>query len=274
MGMFEDIYQSYLLEKNEENRKERYDGNEGWYHASGAGLCSRKLYFESVEKTEPTNPSNKGSMRRMRVGTLVHEDIQNSLILYNNIKKHNIEHNIEHNILHKNITENITQTYRKLDDVKFDIEGEVRLPSLNVRGFYDVLSRDFSAGETVPPIVKLYDIKTAASYAWSRMFSRKNMTPQTSRNHHLQLGTYGLGLKEKYGDIDQMSIIHYNKDNSTMRETVVPNMFIDEARRYWYSINEEHSKGIPGFNFGTSPANAWICGFCQFKSRCNPPPKF
>ena len=51
--MFEQIYQDYLLVKNEENRKDRYDGNEGWYHASGAGLCSRKLYFESVEKAKP-----------------------------------------------------------------------------------------------------------------------------------------------------------------------------------------------------------------------------
>ena len=130
MGMFEDIYQSYLLEKNEENRKERYDGNEGWYHASGAGLCSRKLYFESVEKAKPTNPPNKSSMRKMRVGTILHEDIQNSLILYNNIYNNNIKDNI--------LQGNITQEY----NVKFDVEGEIRLPSLNVRGFYDVVSRD------------------------------------------------------------------------------------------------------------------------------------
>ena len=262
MGMFEDIYQSYLLKKNEENRKERYDGNEGWYHASGAGLCSRKLYFESVEKTEPTNPPNKSSMRKMRVGTILHEDIQNSLILYNNIYNNISQDNIEHNISQGNIT----QEY----NVKFDVEGEIRLPSLNVRGFYDVVSRDCSADETV----RLYDIKTTASFSFARKFSKKLISPQENRNHYLQLGTYGLGLKEKYGDIDQMSIIYYNKDNSTMREVVVPNMFIDEAKRYWYSINEEHSKGLPGFNFGTSPANAWICGYCQFKSRCNPPPKF
>ena len=161
---------------------------------------------------------------------------------------------------------NITQEY----NVKFDVEGEIRLPSLNVRGFYDVLSRDCSAEKTV----KLYDIKTTASFSFARKFSRKLIAPQENRNHYLQLGTYGLGLREEGLDVDQMSIIYYNKDNSTMREVVVPNMFIDEAKRYWYSINEEHSRGIPGFNFGTSPANNWICGYCQFKSRCNPPPKF
>ena len=265
MGMFEQIYQDYLLVKNEENRKDRYDGNEGWYHASGAGLCSRKLYFESVEKAKPTNPPNKSSMRKMRVGTILHQDIQDSLILYNNIYNNISQDNIEHNISQNNIT----QEY----NVKFDVEGEIRLPSLNVRGFYDVVSRDFSADKNTPK-VKLYDIKTTASFSFARKFSSKLSSPQENRNHYLQLGTYGLGLREKYGDIDQMFVIYYNKDNSTMREVVVPNMFIDEAKRYWYSINEEHSKGLPGFNFGTSPANAWICGYCQFKSRCNPPPKF
>ena len=262
MGMFEQIYQDYLLVKNEENRKDRYDGNEGWYHASGAGLCSRKLYFESVEKTTPTNPPNKSSMRKMRVGTILHKDIQDSLILYNNIYN-----NIQDNIKKGNILQsNITQEY----NVKFDVEGEIRLPSLNVRGFYDVVSRDCSAEKTV----KLYDIKTTASFSFARKFSKKLISPRENRNHYLQLGTYGLGLREEGLDVDQMSIIYYNKDNSTMREVVVPNMFIDEAKRYWYTINEEHSKGLPGFNFGTSPANAWICGYCQFKSRCNPPPKF
>ena len=52
----EGIYKNYLDAKQEDNRKERYEGNEHWYHASGAGSCSRKLYFESIEKAEVTNP--------------------------------------------------------------------------------------------------------------------------------------------------------------------------------------------------------------------------
>ena len=37
----EGIYNSYLDELQEKNRKERYEGKESWYHASGAGSCSR-----------------------------------------------------------------------------------------------------------------------------------------------------------------------------------------------------------------------------------------
>ena len=75
----EGIYRDYLDEKQELNRKERYEGNKHWYHASGAGSCSRKLYFESVEMIEPTNSIDDRTKRLLSLGNLVHEDIQNSL---------------------------------------------------------------------------------------------------------------------------------------------------------------------------------------------------
>ena len=50
--MFEEIYHDYRIHKNSVNTEERYKGKEDWYHASGAGLCSRKLYYQSVEKLE------------------------------------------------------------------------------------------------------------------------------------------------------------------------------------------------------------------------------
>ena len=50
----EGIYRDFIDLKQEDNTKERYEGNEHWYHASGAGSCSRKLYFQSVLNVEPT----------------------------------------------------------------------------------------------------------------------------------------------------------------------------------------------------------------------------
>ena len=88
--IFEKIYHSYLLHLNELNVGERYEGRESWYHASGAGFCSRKLYFESVEKAKPTNLPNKKSLRVMGLGTMIHNEIQSSLLYYNNINKDNI----------------------------------------------------------------------------------------------------------------------------------------------------------------------------------------
>ena len=93
-----DYYTKYMDIKYDENSKERYVGKESYYHASGAGFCSRKLYYESVLKAEKTNEVDDESKRKMRLGTIVHEDFQNSLselyiqnnIYINNIYKDNI----------------------------------------------------------------------------------------------------------------------------------------------------------------------------------------
>jgi len=266
--MFEEIYHEYLIHKNEQNRKERYEGNEDWYHASGAGLCSRKLYFESVEKATPTNPSNKKSMRIMGLGTAMHKEIQDSLIYYNNIYN-NIYNNTNCTIKEKK--EIPSYKKKNLENLKFHIEGEVSISSLNVRGFYDVVSQDCSASST-EPITRLYDIKTIGNFQWGKRFSK--IKPVESGHHYLQLGTYGLAIKERFGNLDSMGLIYYNKDNSTMRESVVPLTYLDQAKRYWHNINEEHAKGLPQFRAGTSPVHKWVCNYCQFKDHCSPPLAF
>ena len=260
--MFEEIYHEYLTYKNEENRKKRYVGNEDWYHASGAGLCSRKLYYESVEKVNPTNPPNKKSMRIMGLGTIVHEDIQNALRYYNNIYN-----NISH-IKEKKEISSYKKKNAEFENIKFIIEEEVTIPSFKVRGFFDVFSQDFSASAT-DPLNRLYDIKTIGNYQWKLRFSKTN--PVEGGHHYMQLGTYGLALKEKYGTIDSMGLIYYNKDSSVMRESEVPLTYMEQAKRYWHTINEEHSKGLPQFRLGTSPVHGWVCNYCQFKDHCKPP---
>mgnify|MGYP003146383825 CR=1 FL=1 len=261
--MFSDIYHEYLLYKNEENRLDRYKGKEDWYHASGAGLCSRKLYYESVEKAEPTNPPSKASLRRMRVGTIIHEDLQKSLTVSDTIYNTKYNIHVQDSIQSLNI--------RDITDVKFDVEGEINLKGFNVRGYYDVLLLVSSAGSTGHSAVKLYDMKTAASYSYKLKFSRTRKQPQENRNHYLQLGTYGIGIMEQYGRLDGMSILYYNKDTSAMREVVVPISYVDNAKRYWHVINEEHAKGLPNFNIGSSPVYTWVCNYCQFKNHCKPP---
>ena len=263
--MFEEIYNEYLVYKNDENRKDRYVGKEDWYHASGAGLCSRKLYYESVEKATPTNPPNKKSLRIMGLGTIVHEDIQNALLYYNNIYN---------NISHVKEKKEIPSSKKKnaeFKDIKFIIEEEITIPSFKVRGFFDVFSQDFSAS-TTDPLNRLYDIKTIGNFQWGIRFSKTK--PVESGHHYMQLGTYALALKEKYGTVDSMSLLYYNKDTSVMRESIVPLTYMDQAKRYWYSINDEHAKGLPQFKLGTSPVHGWVCNYCQFKDHCKPPAMF
>ena len=75
----EGLYEGYIARKNEENYKERYEGRERYYHGSGAGSCSRKLYFESVDQVDATNFTDERINRLLRLGTIVHDDLQIAL---------------------------------------------------------------------------------------------------------------------------------------------------------------------------------------------------
>ena len=66
----EGIYNDYLDKKQKQNYIERYKDREHYYHASGAGSCSRKLYFESVVKAEPSEDMDNGTKRLLRLGML------------------------------------------------------------------------------------------------------------------------------------------------------------------------------------------------------------
>ena len=198
----EGIYKNYLDDKQEENRVARYEGNEDWYHASGAGSCSRKLYFESVEKAEKTNPIDTRTSRLLRLGTVVHEDIQNSLTRTRN------------STIHSNIDSTLnTEKENKNKEKEFHVEGEIKIEELNVRGFYDVVVKD---NEPPEQPVYLYDIKTCGGWSWKMKFGR-NKQVNTSIHYELQLGTYGYAIKEQFGRLDGMYLYYYNKDTSDMR---------------------------------------------------------
>ena len=251
----EGIYEEYINEKQEENRIKRYEGNESWYHASGAGSCSRKLYFESVEQVEPTNKIDSRTKRLLTLGNIVHDDIQKSLT--------HTRYNIVHN---NNILDSKEEINNKEEIIDFHTEGELSIPELNVRGFYDIIVDD----KTGDRKVYLYDIKTCGGYSWKMKFGRSRpLNP--SIHYELQLGTYGYAIKEKFGQIDGMYLYYYNKDNSDMRAVEVPLTFVSRAYLFWKNINDEHRMGLPPFRVGVSPVQKWQCNYCQFKKLCNPP---
>ncbi len=69
-----------MLEKERKEYREKNPKKDNKYRASSSGMCARKIYFESIEKAEPTNPADSKSARIMRLGTIVHEDIQKMLV--------------------------------------------------------------------------------------------------------------------------------------------------------------------------------------------------
>ena len=247
---FEKIYQEYIDSENEKNRKERYEGKESFYKASSSGFCSRKIYFESVEKIEPTNPVESKGKRIMRLGTVVHEDLQNALVYYNNINN-------------KEILTKEKEIKNKQKE-RFHIEGNVEIEELNVRGHYDCVSE----GDNV----YLFDFKTIANWSYSKKFGQK-IDFDPSIHQELQLGTYGYAIEEKFGRLDGMYLIYYNKDNSMMNCKEIPLGYTKRAYNFWFNINEEHKKGLPDFRQGVSPVQDWNCSYCPYLDHCNPPNK-
>ena len=246
------IYSQYMDAKQEENRKERYEGMENYYHASVAGMCSRKLYYQSIEKAEETNQPNAKSNRIMRLGTVVHNDFEEAFSLYNN--------NIYNKLIYNNNKESKKKNNIKEKQIEMLYENEVIIDELNVRGFYDLVTK----GEEV----YLYDVKTIGSWPWKYKVAKGGTG---SDNHKLQLATYGIAIKEELGRLDGMFLLYYNKDNSDMREIEVPLGMLEQAKTYWKNLRKEHVAGLPNFKLGSSPVEIWNCSYCNYYDHCNPP---
>tara|TARA_R100000808_G_scaffold8681_1_gene24431 strand:- start:1061 stop:1315 length:255 start_codon:yes stop_codon:yes gene_type:complete len=69
-----------MIENSRKEYREKNPKTDSKYRASSSGMCARKIYFESIEKAEPTNPVDSRSARIMRLGEIVHKDIQDMLI--------------------------------------------------------------------------------------------------------------------------------------------------------------------------------------------------
>ena len=260
------LYTDFIDKKNDENFEERYTDNLGWYRASSAGFCSRKQYYESVLKLTPTLKPKPDGLMKMRLGTIFHDELQGALketedlsIYYRSI--YNIEDSnlVEVNKSIEDKEKNITDIQK--ESWKVHVEGNIELEDLNVRGHFDVV---FEGDK-----VFLYDIKTIGAYPWSLKFGR-NKKADNSRTYPLQLGTYGLGVEETFGRLDGMYLYYYNKDTSKTKTIEVPMIEKSKAYIYWEGINEEHSKGLPRLELGSSPEQQWACGFCLFRDVCKP----
>ena len=268
----EKLYNDYITAKNEENYQARYKGKEKYYHASGGGSCSRKLYYESVEQAEVTNPNDERSSRLLRLGSIVHEDFEVCLRKVQGSETLK-QMNIPDTTIYSNTTDSNTIhskekeiQYLEKESFEFHIENEIFLPELNVRGFYDLVCvSDFDGS------VYLIDFKTMANFSWSRKFGWKNPDTNPSIHQEIQLATYGLFIEKEFGRLDGMFLYFYNKDNSKMRPVEVSLTMLKRAENFWINVNEEHKKGLPPFREGVAPVQDWNCRYCRFLDHCNPP---
>jgi len=247
----ETIYDDMLKELNAVNKKERYDGNEKWFHVSSAGRCF-KIHWYSIRGTEQDQPSAK-QRRVFEQGNITHKSIQDAFA-------------------------------KKFGNKVFN-EQELTIPRLNVRGFSDIIVPDIYIEQLQTNMTLIYDIKTMNAFSWRTKYGQKQNRKAQSGLAELQIGTYALALSE-YMNCEKtldfipvqpivMSIIDYKKDDSTMKINLVAKRTMIEAEQYWEEVkifvSNFQQKEPKAGNVVGCPKLSWECNYCPYASKCNSP---
>ena len=242
-----EIYNDYLTEIESVNKFNYKKKNPNkYYRASAAGHCFKKHWY-SINGYEGTSTGDDRSKRLLRLGTIVHEDIEKAIDWYDN-----------------KISDDLSNEY----DVSFHTEYGVLIEELNVMGSADIVLLDSEGTASV------LDIKTTHSYKWKMMFGR-NREKSPSRMYELQLGTYALGVCNQENvnpDSISLYLVYYKKDDSSMKYVDVNPVWMDNAAEYWVTLNEtlslvKEEADLPRDTLNV-PIENWECRYCQFESIC------
>lgn len=235
-----DYYSKYIQDKQKQNELNRKENNpNSYFSASSAGSCRLKQFYQ-LSNAEKKDIDNK-SGRLMRLGTIVHKDIEYALTKY-------------------------TQDIYKETGMISLIEHFIQIPRLRVQGTLDVA---FVHKEN--EYAEITDLKTVHSYKWKKMFGRKNQRDfNPSVNYELQIGTYALGLMEEFSFLNhdniKMSLTWYKKETSDVRVSNIPSYWIEQAENYWTKINKRiyEEDAIPNVGEEDTPVYDWECNYCPY----------
>ena len=240
----ERVYDLYL-QTEEAIYKKKHNADKKKIRASSAGYCYKKQWY-LLQGTEGT-PLDPKSRRLLRLGTIVHKDLETAVKLHNS-------------------------NQQPQNKIKITAEHKVKIDDLNLVGTADLVVYDRENDRA-----KVYDYKTAHSFKWKMMFGRnKSGNPKRpSRNYELQVGTYGLGIAKEF-ELDEqdieLSLVYYKKDDSLMREVSVKNIWMHNASDYWMDLNEtldevDDVSDMPRESTNC-PVESWECRYCQFETIC------
>ena len=243
-----DIYDAYLDIRQEEH-KSKYSEHKGWFSASTAGSCFKKQWYKLNEEYE--EPLDKRVKRLLRLGTIVHKDVQEAIDWYHGIFRRG--------------NNNSNKEYRT--------EYSITLDEFKVIGHLDAMYIDYDK-----KTVDLIDLKTIGDYPWKMRFGlKKNRDKNPSNHYYYQVATYMLGInaelkKDEIFEFD-IGIVWYNKNDSRMKTIKIDEVWTSLAKEYWTELNEFINSGddIESIEPGTAiniPAEHWECGYCPFETKC------
>ena len=195
---FFDVYYKDYLDKINEITQLPY---KDYLRSSSAGTCVRKQWY-SWNKFEETEPMEARNGRVVRLGTIVHTEIENFI-------------------------KNQLNVMDELSDWEFIPEFEFKDNVNNITGHIDLVIRNKKTEK-----VYIYDWKTIGRFS---LYYKQN--PHKAKNihysHEYQLGTYGHYIRDAFKDCSGMFLGYYNKDTSEIWIKEVYLDWIDEAKIWW-----------------------------------------
>ena len=239
----EKIYHEYLLRVNTKERL-KISKMPGYYSIGGAGSCFLKQMFK-VESYK-AEPHDEKTIRYFRLGKLIHDDLEKA----------------------------IKMVMQENNNIEITTEQGIIIEEYGIRGYYDICIIDHKE-----KLIEVYDAKTMKAYSWKLRFGQvKNRDRNPAVMAELQLATYAIGkLKENIGYTVKIYLIHYKKDDSTIRTTQIEPNFLHSALMYWTEFKEFRSENkiddiLPGNTFNV-PVYEWECNkkYCQYWKHCKSP---
>lgn len=229
------IYDEYIANIEKVKKAEMGGYRHDKFRASYGGRCIKiHQYWIANEKERELDAEQ---LRLFRLGTIVHEDIQNAV-----------------------------KTPHPMN-VEFFAEKELHISKFNVIGTADIIIVNHESKE-----IHIYDIKTANWYKWRMLFGAKPDI-NASKTYNIQIKTYEQGIRELYGDEYKIIPIlyYYNKDTSEMRMMGVNTKQGDETEKYWNFINSNIEEKFEPANDIGAPFEEWECNYCSYSHICKSP---
>ncbi|MHA1795004.1 MAG: PD-(D/E)XK nuclease family protein [Promethearchaeota archaeon] len=232
-----DNYIKALLRKEAFNGHRKLELNE--FRASSVWECSRKLFFKKIfpEKDVELNDESIG---RMRIGTLIHNDLEYLIgkANFNEIRE----------IMKENLDGKLNLERIDLSPVQSEQSVIYTNKKIKISGHYDQL-------------VLLFNNLLVIDFKSTSAFAMKYVKKAVKEHHVEQLNVYMKMLGVKAG-----AIIYVNKDSYETATHVVAfdkDLFDKTVKKLENVYEHVLEKKVPTFD-----QEDWQCNYCNYKQEC------
>jgi len=214
------------------------------HRASMGGRCHllQKYHLSPDHQPKPLKPED---MAVFRIGTVFHEELQNGFKWL------------------------IDEKNKDKDHITLKMEQKM---SVNIHGCLVEGHTDVEIFDHRNMIVQLTDLKTMNPRAMS--YFKKD--PYSKTGYIIQIGTYAIGLKEKYPEYELSLLLSaWDKDKGEFFEIELDvNRCILAADNYYKELSQtmkmELGDIIP-IQHPKAPMENWECNYCQYNHICDSP---